>query len=285
MSETEKLSKQQQKLNQLYMKALRQVVSERRRSTGSPRPISKEQHPTIKAMAAFRAALMSPSKKVYIKFSKGQFPYTKNTNPVIYKLDGKDLREWAKAEYRPEFLSARKKPAFQLYHNAWHFYPVDWREHTAVKIDSPEGEIISYKTIDFDKAGDRWGITKTIEAALVPKKNDMRHYKALLAESKKAGWPKDYATDLTKHDHRELRHRDPDLPFGWALRESGTHLLLPEHGWDNKPPSASIKSIDSFGGDPLFYTWDGTTLSKRSHEAWGEWMDRKYRVLRSDEHE
>lgn len=86
----------------------------------------------------------------------------------------------------------------------------------------------------------------------------MRHWQALVAEAARVGWPTSYERDLTQIDRVILQERDPSLPFGWILREMGTHLFFPE--WRQMRGWSSI--AECFGREPghRFYRWDGRTL-------------------------
>lgn len=286
--EANKLTKGSEKLNKLYMSALKSIVKEKKDSGRLHGKVAEDQREIYKQRAAFRALLKTPGKKIFLKSTHGR-----NKIPVIYMLTPGDIKKWAKSDYDLSQLEHKRvgRLVFETYQGAWHFAPIKWNSDaaTSVSIVSPEGEVISYKTIDFDKHG-RYSIGKALEAALGPqKKNDMRHYKALLAESKKVGWPVSYATDLTTHDERELRHRDPDMPFGWILRELGTHLILPETGYDSPaqaPGARYVASMKSSYGDLQkscrFYRWDGHTLTLTSPEKWAEWVDKKHKFLRGE---
>jgi hypothetical protein len=98
-------------------------------------------------------------------------------------------------------------------------------------------------------------------------KSDNRHYAALVAESKRAGWPERFATDLTVHDRAALARRDPSLPFAWVLRTDGTYILYAgppdQHG--NDPVNLVRLMPDTFGADRCrFYWWDGVSLRESS---------------------
>jgi hypothetical protein len=257
-----------------YISALKKIVAEKRKHGVFGRRTHEDQRSYVRQQAALRVGL--EDNKVYVSM-----PIGRNKIPTIYQLSHLDVDKWAKHEYRVEMLTDNKigKLVFQAWQGSWHSYPVDTRrETTSISSDTPEGEVIWYKTVDYEKSGGRYGMADALKQAVSPRHNDMRHYKALVAESQKVGWPASFASDLTKHDQQELKYRNPDLPFGWVLRDSGTQLIFPEKAWDGKMPSAAAASIvRSFGNDVLFYTWDGLALVKRHQSTWEDWMDKEYR--------
>lgn len=203
---------------------------------------------------------------------------------AVYHLNAAAMKKWAAAHYFPPLLSKIAKPAFVGYQGEWHKYPVNHltgESRLSGDIDSKEMRIIHYEAIDAnDKSANE--IRALLESKRTEKKNDMRHYKAMLAESKKVGWPSAYEGDLTKHDKRELTYRSPDLPVGWILRDSGTHLVMPEKLSDGRAPGVAYYRMmkQSFGTENCrFYAWDGTVLQSMRPEAWVDWIDRKHRFL------
>jgi len=96
----------------------------------------------------------------------------------------------------------------------------------------------------------------------------MRHFRALRAAAQAKGWPTHFKRDLLVHDRRHLRKRDPEKPFLWVLRDSGTHIVDPEwtereHGCMSWEHPAHIEQ--SSGSDCcLWYWWDGYSLTQLS---------------------
>ena len=208
------------------------------------------------------------------------------TRDFVYELNAPAVKKWAKDFYSETSLEAGRagKKIFRTYQGGWTKYPVTETFPKNIELQSKEGEIIHYLSIPIHGKGSR-EIATFIEQKQHPLTNDMSHYKALLAESKKTKLPESYATDLTNHDKRELSHRLPHLSFGWILRKGGTSIVFPEAKVDSKygsRPSVWTKIEEGTFGkdyDSLFYTWDGKHLAKRTPSAWGEWMDRQQRVL------
>lgn len=158
--------------------------------------------------------------------------------------------------------------------------PIDY--NTTLAFDSPEGLAIGYQGLDFTKPLTYDQKRALIQATLNPPPNDMRHYKALVAEAKRVGWPTSYAEDLTKHDQRSCCYRDPRLPFGWILRESGTHFVPAESAVDKRPPGSAYADImrgsyASVEGSCKFYIWDGVSLHSHSPARWAEKLDSLHR--------
>jgi hypothetical protein len=236
---------------------------------------------------ALSAAAGSRPKTVYIK-----------TRNAVYELNGAAVKTWNDKYYlSPSALEGGRigKKIYQVYQGGWTKSPITERFPTMIEGYTPEGghtkdvDIINFKAIVIEKKT-QGAIRHLLAEHQHPKKNDMSHYKALITESKKVGWPKSFQTDLTRHDHKELEHRLPELPFGWILRESGTHLVFPEVDFQSTSasgrPSNWVKTIqNSFGENAIYYTWDGSHLAKRNPDSWGEWMNAKQRFLRGESEE
>lgn len=230
--------------------------------------------------AALSAAGAKPrAKKVYVRTAKAVYELSpKAAEKVVFDYSWRD----------PDAtLSRHGKKLFVPWQGSWAKWPIERiTQADTVKVDTPEGNIIHYLAIDAKDIQTHAGLKALIAERQHPKKNDMRHYKAMLATSKKVGWPKSFATDFTKHDKRDLTFRDPDLPAGWILREGGTQLVFPENTvsiTNNRAalPSAWLKIMEgSYGlASCKFYVWDGTALISKSPEGWAEWMDGKHRKM------
>lgn len=61
-----------------------------------------------------------------------------------------------------------------------------------------------------------------------PTERSVLAYEALVEQAQKSGWPRHYRDDLFFHDRILLYENDPAV-FGWAVRETGTELLIPNH--------------------------------------------------------
>jgi hypothetical protein len=212
---------------------------------------------------------------------------------AIYHFSLPAMRKWAESPYFYDRQAASKigKLTYVVYQGEWHRHPIDHRGHTSRlpdDFDSKERRIVHYQTTNITDMSTN-EIQRALEGARKVVKNDMRHYKAFLRESKKVGWPTRYGTDLIKHDKRELTYRSPDLPVGWILRESGTHIIFPENEVDNSSrPGHQWVSIakNSFGlENARFYAWDGVSLREMKPDVWAEWMNRKHRVLKGGREE
>ena len=93
--------------------------------------------------------------------------------------------------------------------------------------------------------------------------DSMRHATAILAAYWRDGWPTHYRADVEVHDMNALAERDPDLPFAWATRETGSVLIFPE----DMPPSGFTDDFvrrDMVNENHRFYWWDGSCLVQRS---------------------
>lgn len=95
--------------------------------------------------------------------------------------------------------------------------------------------------------------------ARIARPNDGRHYRALVAESERVGWPLRYAADLTVHDRASLARTPHAEPFCWALGPSGTVLYFPERAgaWG---PADFIRTMRQ-DGERRIYRWDGVSLA------------------------
>jgi hypothetical protein len=97
---------------------------------------------------------------------------------------------------------------------------------------------------------------------------------ALLAESRRVGWPEHYRTDL-EHD-AVLLEGWPCPQFGWGLRQCGTDLFLPldtllvphwTHCGARTPREWAIrwaKAVVKYSPDTLLYWWNGLALRRVS---------------------
>jgi hypothetical protein len=218
------------------------------------------------------------AKKIYLR-----------THAAVYELNSnavkKALLGWS--HHHPDLvLEKHGKKILQMYQGDWTHFPVTERFPKSIQVGSKEADIVLYVSLDVTKISSSTTLANEIKHRQFPAKNDMRHYKAMLATSKKTGLPKSFQTDLTKHDHRELTYRSPELPVGWILRDSGTNLVFPEldvEVTNNKhaSPSAWVKIMEgSYGlSGTKFYTWDGVALHEKTPSAWGEWIDGKHRQM------
>lgn len=221
------------------------------------------------------------AKKVYVR-----------THNAVYELNSKQaekvVKDWV---FRDPDASLQRHGTkiLVMYQGSFTKHPVTDRYPEAIKYGTPIGNIVQYLAIDGNDIHFHAGLKNQIKERQFPEKNDMRHYKAMVATSKKVGWPTSFATDMTTHDRRDLTYRSPTLPLGWILRPSGTNIVYPEMDvsmTNNKhaPPSAWLKIMQgSYGMDECkFYVWDGTALQEKRPETWGEWVDAKQRFMRGD---
>jgi len=98
----------------------------------------------------------------------------------------------------------------------------------------------------------------------------MLHYKALCAASKKHGLPLAYHADLTVHDRFQLSGNPNADPFGWIVRENGTHLFYPtrEGNRDGFRYLATCFAPGSWSDQAmLFFWWDGSRLIELANVA------------------
>jgi hypothetical protein len=230
--------------------------------------------------AALSAVGSSRAKTIYVR-----------TPNAVYELNPAATRKWLTDFYDGDPMKRLDKVAKKImvpYQGSFTKYPITESFPESIKTQSKEGDIFYYLAVKYDGKQSWREIEAEIQVKQFPKKNDMRHYKALVAMSKKIGWPTAYQTDLTNHDKKSLTYRLPELPFGWILRESGTYMVHPEEGVSvsddrRAPPSHMIKSMkQSYGDDQThykFYVWDGVALIHKSAETWGEWMDTKHRQM------
>jgi len=276
----------------LYMKALKSAAKATRvyDEGKQRRRVLDDIRPTIKQRAMWQTTPMAKAggSHVFVKYdNKHARPYRRGHTPsrqgeMIYQLSKADIRKWEKVDNDPTYLGIRiGKPVFERFQGAWHHYPHEtYGRDSGVSIVTAAGDIVYHYTLNYDDYGP-YGIKEAMQAKLAAKPNDMRHYKALLKESKKTGLPTDYVADLTEHDKRSLTHRDPKLPFGWLLRDSGTNLVFPESLFDKETPGAFVdmvsRSYSSSTGTMAFYAWDGVSLAKKTPDAMKEWLDREYR--------
>jgi hypothetical protein len=106
-----------------------------------------------------------------------------------------------------------------------------------------------------------------------------KHYDALERVAGRLSLPTSYASDLTVHDRATLDKRDASLPFGWCLRQWGTHLFIPGtadgagHTVDQFPGFVA----DAFDHEVLhWFWWDGERLSRVRRPS----LERKLREAR-----
>lgn len=102
------------------------------------------------------------------------------------------------------------------------------------------------------------------------------HYRAIHDEARRVGWPASFAADLTTWDRlaltgaavchetgAKLQRLNPIAtcePFGYVLREGGSHLL-PIVGYSPRETGTAAMVVHSFGADSCrFYGWDGVAL-------------------------
>jgi len=93
--------------------------------------------------------------------------------------------------------------------------------------------------------------------------HSMRHTTAVLAAYWRDGWPMYYKGDVEVHDMDQLADRDPDLPFAWLVRESGSVLYFPEERssgyWTPKQLADLV-----YHENHRAYWWDGRSLVRVS---------------------
>jgi hypothetical protein len=230
--------------------------------------------------AALSAATSNRAKTIYVR-----------TPSAVYELSPKATTKWLTDFYDGDPMRRLDKLGKKIlvpYQGGFTKFPITESYPQTVKVMSKEGDILYYLSVRFDGKQSWREIETEIQIKQHPKKNDMRHYKALVAMSKKVGWPTAYHADLTTHDKKSLTFRMPDLPFGWILRESGTYMIFPEQTVSvtsdrNAPPSHWVSSMrknyDDINAHYKFYVWDGLALVHKTPESWGEWIDTKHRAM------
>ncbi|MBW2672462.1 MAG: hypothetical protein JRD89_03480 [Deltaproteobacteria bacterium] len=91
----------------------------------------------------------------------------------------------------------------------------------------------------------------------------MRHFEALLDLADETGLPERHVTDLD-WDRLVLEETPEEQPFGFALRDMGTHLFMPgtQDGVGHTADMFPGFVRESFGGSGTlrFYWWDGQQL-------------------------
>jgi len=266
------------KFDVLFHKALKQAAKSTReydpklnRETRVPAPF----RPLVKQRAKWET--MEEPKRgqhVYLKYQTTLRP----VRDLISQLSKADIKKWEKAHFEPSLLEREKvgKIVFEQYRDVWHHHPVDRRgESTRIKIMSVAGDIIRHFTIDM-KDHSIYSIKREMERVLGEKPNDMRHYKAIVAEAERMGMPQRFTDDLFVHDKHELKYKDPSLPFGWVLRMSGTHIIDPYAKSNGEDAGGLIKALIGFSSseNTTFYIWSGNTLKKTTPEHMRTWLNR-----------
>jgi hypothetical protein len=107
-----------------------------------------------------------------------------------------------------------------------------------------------------------------------------KHYDALERVAGRLSLPTSYASDLTVHDRATLDKRDASLPFGWCLRDGGTHLFIPGardgvgHTVDQFP--GFVADAERGCGPCHWFWWDGERLERVRRPS----LERKLREAR-----
>lgn len=94
--------------------------------------------------------------------------------------------------------------------------------------------------------------------------NCKRGFDALLAKSAEIGWPEHYRDDLWITDRQMLAERKPSV-FGWAVRNTGTHMMVPNcvHSLflTAYMPKCIEEKSESPNRDRCFF-WNGESLKE-----------------------
>lgn len=88
-------------------------------------------------------------------------------------------------------------------------------------------------------------------------------YEALLAESKRVGWPQSFRVDLEVSDREIIEEFNPPF-FVWTLRLCGTYLIRPGAGWAGKITEETLVAFKNDKGCNsgwLWYVWHKRKLT------------------------
>ena len=87
-------------------------------------------------------------------------------------------------------------------------------------------------------------------------------YAAICAKALRLGWPRLWAEDLYERDRGRLEMPGTPLAFAWAVRETGTFLLLPGNADDLETAKALLFNREKKGCWPeqRYYWFSGTAL-------------------------
>jgi hypothetical protein len=82
------------------------------------------------------------------------------------------------------------------------------------------------------------------------------HYDACLNVAAALNWPEAFRADLLVHDRHALESQDPTVPFIWAIRSCGTHLVRPS----DRNPESHLKGISEMDRNDAFrlFVWEGS---------------------------
>ena len=94
-------------------------------------------------------------------------------------------------------------------------------------------------------------------------------YDKLLAISTAVGWPEIYKDDLLVHDKVALTDLPTDICFAWALRDTGTHLIVCEDDF----ASDWADAINHYEKRHRWFWWDGKTLVEREFKQIDDLID------------
>lgn len=94
---------------------------------------------------------------------------------------------------------------------------------------------------------------------------EMRHFIACVEVSFEREGVRltNYVSDLLVHDRQRLARLDPSLPFAFAVRASGTHLITPAErdGVGHRSWEYPGFVADSFACEPVrWWWWDGNKM-------------------------
>jgi hypothetical protein len=88
-------------------------------------------------------------------------------------------------------------------------------------------------------------------------------YEEMADEARRCGWPDQFESDLICWDRAWCEKRDPSAPFGWILRQTGTHVIAPDwrDGAGHRAEEYPGFVAGAFGeGHCRWYWWNGATL-------------------------
>jgi hypothetical protein len=88
-------------------------------------------------------------------------------------------------------------------------------------------------------------------------------YKAILQEAQQLGWPRLWSKDLTVLNRERLLSKNAPLEFAWAVRETGTFLMVPGNAEDLEVAESLLLCREKYGCWPFprYYWFDGIALT------------------------
>ena len=91
----------------------------------------------------------------------------------------------------------------------------------------------------------------------------MTPYEHLVVKAEEIGWPAYYKNDLLVHDRAALEGRNPDVPFMWFVRETGTHLATSDgQGFKGEGDGIMRHVTSPFNSQHRGYLWNNGKLTE-----------------------